>query len=379
MYPEEPILTVTAPIIDAQLVETALLAEINHQSLIATKATRVVHAAAGRPVLEFGARRAHGGDAANYGARAAYIGGVAATSNVYSEFASGIPTAGTMAHAFVQSHDSEYDAFLQYAKTWPDNTVLLVDTYDTLRQGIPNAIRVHQEYLAPNGYKLRGIRIDSGDLAYLSNRAREMLDAAGMHDTIISVSNALDEYLIKDLVQQRAAIDAFGVGERLITAKSEPVFGGVYKIVALERAGTVIPKIKISETLSKTTTPGFKQLWRLYDNASGKAIADLITLHDEIIDDSQPYELFDPEYPWKRKTVTNYRAEKLMRQWMEHGARSAHNPSLDEIRAHCAAEQQTLWDEIRRLENPHGYYVDLSVALWQLKQDLIREHAGKPQ
>jgi len=291
----------------------------------------------------------------------------------------GIPVVGTMAHAFVQSFDSEYEAFLQYAKTWPDNTVLLVDTYDTLRQGIPNAIRVHNEYLAPNGHALRGIRIDSGDLAYLSNRAREMLDAAGMHDTIISVSNALDEYLIKDLMQQRAAIDAFGVGERLITAKSDPVFGGVYKIVALEKAGSIIPKIKISETLSKTTTPGFKQLWRLYDNASGKAIADLITLHDEIIDDSQPYELFDPEYPWKRKTVTNYRAEKLMRQWMEHGARSAHNPSLDEIRAHCAAEQQTLWDEIRRLENPHGYYVDLSVALWQLKQDLIREHAGKPQ
>ena len=379
VFPNAPLLSVRAPLIDCHIIETYLLLSLNHQSLIATKATRVVHAAAGRPVLEFGARRAHGGDAANYGARAAYIGGVAATSNVYSEFASGIPTAGTMAHAFVQSHDSEYDAFLQYAKTWPDNTVLLVDTYDTLRQGIPNAIRVHQEYLAPNGYKLRGIRIDSGDLAYLSNRAREMLDAAGMHDTIISVSNALDEYLIKDLMQQRAAIDAFGVGERLITAKSDPVFGGVYKIVALEKAGSIIPKIKISETLSKTTTPGFKQLWRLYDNASGKAIADLITLHDEIIDDSQPYELFDPEYPWKRKTVSNYRAEKLMQQWMEHGARSAHNPSLDEIRAHCAAEQQTLWDEIRRLENPHGYYVDLSVALWQLKQDLIREHAGKPQ
>jgi len=283
-----------------------------------------------------------------------------------------------MAHAFVQSFDSEYEAFLQYAKTWPDNTVLLVDTYDTLRQGIPNAIRVHNEYLAPNGHALRGIRIDSGDLAYLSNRAREMLDAAGLHDTKITVSNSLDEYLIKDLVQQGAAIDNFGVGERLITAKSNPVFGGVYKIVALEKDGAIIPKIKISETLAKTTTPGYKQLWRLYD-AGGKAIADVITLHDEEINDSQPYELFDPEYPWKRKTVTGFRAEKRLQTWMEAGARSTAMPSLADVRAYCQREQQTLWDEIRRLENPHGYYVDLSQALWQLKQDLIREHAGKPQ
>ena len=322
--------------------------------------------------------RAHGGDAAHYGARAAYIGGVAATANTYSEYVSGIPVVGTMAHAFVQSFDSEYEAFLQYAKTWPDNTVLLVDTYDTLRQGIPNAIRVHNEYLAPRGHALRGIRIDSGDLAYLSNRAREMLDAAGLHNTKITVSNSLDEYLIKDLVQQGAAIDNFGVGERLITAKSNPVFGGVYKIVALEKDGAIIPKIKISETLAKTTTPGYKQLWRLYD-AGGKAIADVITLHDETIDDSQPYELFDPEYPWKRKTVTGFRAEKRLQTWMEAGARSTAMPSLADVRAYCQREQQTLWDEIRRLENPHGYYVDLSQALWQLKQDLIREHAGKPQ
>jgi len=378
VFPNAPLLSVRAPLIDCHIIETYLLLSLNHQSLIATKATRVVHAAAGRPVLEFGARRAHGGDAANYGARAAYIGGVAATSNVYSEFASGIPTAGTMAHAFVQSHDSEYDAFLQYAKTWPDNTVLLVDTYDTLRQGIPNAIRVHNEYLAPNGHALRGIRIDSGDLAYLSNRAREMLDAAGLHDAKITVSNSLDEYLIKDLVLQGAAVDNFGVGERLITAKSNPVFGGVYKIVALEKDGAIIPKIKISETLAKTTTPGYKQLWRLYD-AGGKAIADVVTLHDETIDDSQPYELFDPEYPWKRKTVSGFRAEKRLQTWMEAGARSIAMPPLEDVRAHCQHEQQTLWDEIRRLENPHGYYVDLSQALWQLKQDLIREHAGKPQ
>ena len=378
VFPHEPLLTVRAPLIDCQLIETYLLLTLNHQSRIATKAARIVHEAAGRPVFEFGARRAHGGDAAHYGARAAYIGGVAATANTYSEYTSGIPVVGTMAHAFVQSFDSEYEAFLQYAKTWPDNTVLLVDTYDTLRQGIPNAIRVHNEYLAPRGHSLRGIRIDSGDLAYLSNRAREMLDAAGLHDTKITVSNSLDEYLIKDLVQQGAAIDNFGVGERLITAKSNPVFGGVYKIVALEKDGAIIPKIKISETLAKTTTPGYKQLWRLYD-AGGKAIADVITLHGETIDDSQPYELFDPEYPWKRKTVTGFRAEKRLQTWMEAGARSTAMPSLTDVRAYCQREQQTLWDEIRRLENPHGYYVDLSPALWQLKQDLIREHAGKPQ
>ena len=378
VFPHEPLLTVRAPLIDCQLIETYLLLTLNHQSRIATKAARIVHEAAGRPVFEFGARRAHGGDAAHYGARAAYIGGVAATANTYSEYVSGIPVVGTMAHTFVQSFDSEYEAFLQYAKTWPDNTVLLVDTYDTLRQGIPNAIRVHNEYLAPRGHSLRGIRIDSGDLAYLSNRAREMLDAAGLHDTKITVSNSLDEYLIKDLVQQGAAIDNFGVGERLITAKSNPVFGGVYKIVALEKDGAIIPKIKISETLAKTTTPGYKQLWRLYD-AGGKAIADVITLHGETIDDSQPYELFDPEYPWKRKTVTGFRAEKRLQTWMEAGARSTAMPSLTDVRAYCQREQQTLWDEIRRLENPHGYYVDLSPALWQLKQDLIREHAGKPQ
>ena len=378
IFPHEPLLTVRAPLIDCQLIEAYLLLTLNHQSRIATKAARIVHEAAGRPVFEFGARRAHGGDAAHYGARAAYIGGVAATANTYSEYTSGIPVVGTMAHAFVQSFDSEYEAFLQYAKTWPDNTVLLVDTYDTLRQGIPNAIRVHNEYLAPRGHALRGIRIDSGDLAYLSNRAREMLDAAGLHNTKITVSNSLDEYLIKDLVQQGAAIDNFGVGERLITAKSNPVFGGVYKIVALEKDGAIIPKIKISETLAKTTTPGYKQLWRLYD-AGGKAIADVITLHDEEIDDSKPYELFDPEYPWKRKTVTGFRAEKRLQTWMEAGARSTAMPSLEDVRAYCQREQQTLWDEIRRLENPHGYYVDLSQALWQLKQDLIREHAGKPQ
>ena len=378
IFPHEPLLTVRAPLIDCQLIEAYLLLTLNHQSRIATKAARIVHEAAGRPVFEFGARRAHGGDAAHYGARAAYIGGVAATANTYSEYVSGIPVVGTMAHAFVQSFDSEYEAFLQYAKTWPDNTVLLVDTYDTLRQGIPNAIRVHNEYLAPRGHALRGIRIDSGDLAYLSNRAREMLDAAGLHNTKITVSNSLDEYLIKDLVQQGAAIDNFGVGERLITAKSNPVFGGVYKIVALEKDGAIIPKIKISETLAKTTTPGYKQLWRLYD-AGGKAIADVITLHDETIDDSQPYELFDPEYPWKRKIVSGFRAEKRLQTWMEAGARSIAMPSLEDVRAHCQHEQQTLWDEIRRLENPHGYYVDLSQALWQLKQDLIREHAGKPQ
>ncbi|MDG2956429.1 nicotinate phosphoribosyltransferase [Bisgaard Taxon 10/6] len=376
VFPNEPLLIVRAPIIDCTLIEAFLLLTLNHQTLIATKAARIVSVAQGRGVLEFGARRAHGADAAHFGARAAYIAGVDGTSNVYSDFTCGIPALGTMAHAYVQSFDSEYEAFLQYAETYPDNTVLLVDTYDTLHQGIPNAIRVHQEYLAPRGYKLKGIRIDSGDLAYLSIRAREMLDAAGLTETKITVSNSLDEYLIKDLLLQGAKIDSFGVGERLITAKSEPVFGGVYKIVALEKDGRLIPKIKLSETLQKTTTPGFKNLWRLYDQ-NRKAIADVITLHDEIIDNGKPYMLFDPEYTWKTKWVTDFVAEQKLQQWFEQGERRRPAPSLAESRAYCRRELESLWNEVRRLEKPHGYYVDLSQNLWTLKQHLIERHSGK--
>ena len=283
IFPGEPVITVKGPIIDCQIIETVLLLTVNHQSLIATKASRVVESAQGRVIMEFGARRAHSYDAANFGARAAYIGGVEGSSNTYTDYKLGIPALGTMAHSYVQSFDNEYDAFLAYAKTYPDDTLLLVDTYDTLRQGIPNAIKLHNEYLKPRGSYLKGIRIDSGDLTYLTKKARKMLDDAGLYETKITVSNSLDEYLIKDLINQGAQVDSFGVGERLITARSEPVFGGVYKLVAMEnKDGEIIPKIKISDNVAKTTTPRFKQVYRFYDK-NQKAIADVVTLHDEVI------------------------------------------------------------------------------------------------
>ncbi|MDO5090306.1 MAG: nicotinate phosphoribosyltransferase [Cardiobacteriaceae bacterium] len=375
VFPGEPLLTVRAPLGQCQLLETFLLLTLNHQSLIATKAARMVDVAAGRRVYEFGSRRAHGADAALLGARAAYIGGVHGTANTAAEQHFAIPAIGTMAHAFVQSFPSEYEAFLAYAECYPAHTVLLADTFDTLKSGVPNAIRVHHEYLVPRGQRLKGIRLDSGDLAYLSRRAREMLDAADMHDVQIIVSNSLDEYLIRDLVHQDAAIDAFGVGERLITARSEPVFGGVYKIVALEQGGKSIPKIKLSENMAKTTTPGRKQVWRLYDEG-GMAIADVITLHDETIDETAPYLLFDPEHTWKRKQVANFRAEALLTPLFTAGKRVRPTPPLDAIRAHREQALSRLWPEVRRLDNPHGYYVDLSPALWQLKQDMMAQHAG---
>ncbi len=373
VFPSEPLVSVRAPIIECQLIETFLLLSLNHQSLIATKAARIVKEAGGKRVLEFGSRRAHGGDAAIYGARAAYIGGVNGSSNTASEFKFGMPASGTMAHAFVQSYDSEYEAFLAYAKSYPEQTVLLVDTYNTLKQGVPNAIRVHQEYLKPNGYALQAIRLDSGDLAYLSQRARVMLDEAGMQETKIVVSNGLDEYLIKDLMSQDAQIDVFGVGERLITARSEPVFGGVYKIVALENQGQVVPKIKISENVLKTTTPGYKQVYRLYDE-NHRAIADLITLQDEVVDGSKPYLLFDPEHPYKQKEICNFTAEALLKPVILKGEKVADLPSLTEIRTHAQQSLAAMWPEVLRLENPHGYYVDLSQKLWQLKRDLIEQN-----
>lgn len=378
VFPGEPLLSVRAPLIECQLLETFLLLSLNHQSLIATKAARMVDVAEGRAVLEFGSRRAHGADAALLGARAAFVGGVAGTANTAAEQAFGVPAVGTMAHAFVQSFDSEYAAFRAYAECYPENTVLLVDTFDTLKSGVPNAIRVHQECLAPRGFALKGIRLDSGDLAYLSRRARAMLDAAGMQDTKIVASNALDEYLIRDLLRQDAAIDIFGVGERLITARSEPVFGGVYKIVALEKDGVLLPKIKLSENVVKTTTPGFKQLYRFYD-AAGMAIADVVTLHDEIIDENSPYLLFDPEHVWKRKWVRDFRVTALLQPVLRGGARVGSQPSLAEIRAHAQASLATIWPEVRRLDNPHGYYVDLSQKLWQLKQDMMTQYAGGGQ
>lgn len=375
VFPGEPLVTIRAPIIECQLIETYMLLSLNHQSLIATKASRIVQAADGRAVLEFGARRAHGADAAFYGARAAYIGGVAGTSNTASDFAFGMPALGTMAHAYVQSYETEYEAFLAYATSYPDNTVLLVDTYNTLKSGIPNAIQVHKAFLAPKGHQLKGVRLDSGDLAYLSQQARTMLDEAGLTEVQITASNGLDEYLIKDLLSQGAAIDAFGVGERLITARSEPVFGGVYKIVALEENGAVVPKIKISENVVKTTTPGYKQVYRLYDKKN-MAIADLITLADEEIDVNAPYLLFDPEHPWKQKKVSDFSIEQRLQPVLIRGERVAELPSLATIRAHAQSELQTMWPEVLRLENPHGYYVDLSKPLWTLKQDLIKEKQG---
>ena len=378
VFPSAPLLSVRAPLPECQLLETFLLLTLNHQSLIATKAARMVGAAEGRAVLEFGSRRAHGADAAMFGARAAYIGGVAGSANTAAEQVFGVPALGTMAHAFVQSFADEYSAFLAYAQCYPDHTTLLVDTYDTLKSGVPNAIRVHEEYLAPRGHALRGIRLDSGDLAYLSRRAREMLDAAGLQECRIVASNALDEYLIRDLLHQGAAIDVFGVGERLITARSEPVFGGVYKIVALQEGDALVPKIKLSENVAKTTTPGFKQLFRFYDG-EGMAIADVVALHDEVIDEREPYLLFDPQHVWKRKEVRDFRVEAMLQPVMRQGRRCGASPTLEEVRSHARRSLDTLWPEVRRLDNPHGYYVDLSQKLWQLKQDMMARHAGGGQ
>ena len=373
IFPKEPIVVVKGPIIECQLIETMLLLTINHQSLIATKASRIVYAAKGRAVLEFGARRAHGYDASIYGARAAYIAGAVGSSNTYVEYMYDIPALGTMAHSYIQSYDSEYEAFLAYAKTYPNQTVLLVDTYNTLKQGIPNAIKIHKEYLEPRGYRLKGIRLDSGDLTYLTKEARKMLDANGLSDVKITVSNSLDEYLIKELIHQGAQIDAFGVGERLVTARSEAVFGGVFKLSAIEKDGVLEPKIKISDNVQKTTIPGFKQVYRFYDE-NGMAEADVITLFDEVIDESKPYQLFDPSFPWKRKEISNFKVRPLLIPIFEKGKLVYDLPEIKDVRDYAKQEHQTLWPEVLRLEKPHEYYVDLSQDLWDLQQDLIRKY-----
>jgi nicotinate phosphoribosyltransferase len=373
IFPHEPIMIVKGPIIECQLIETMILLTINHQSLIATKAARIVYAAQGRAILEFGARRAHGYDASIYGARAAYISGAVGSSNTYVDFKYQIPALGTMAHSFIQSYDTEYDAFKAYALTYPKNTVLLVDTYNTLKEGVPNAIKIHQEILAPMGCELKGIRLDSGDLTYLTKEARKMLDAAGLNNTKITVSNSLDEYLIKELIHQGAQIDAFGVGERLVTARSEAVFGGVFKLSAIEVNGKLVDKIKISENVQKTTIPGFKQVYRFYDEL-GMAEADVITLHDENIDASQPYHLFDPNFPWKSKDIENYTAIPLLIPIFEKGKLVYDLPTLAQIRAYAKAEHEKLWPEVLRLERPHQYYVDLSQKLWDLRQELIKKY-----
>ena len=373
IFPREPIITVKGPAMQALMLETMILLTINHQSLIATKANRIVRAAGGRPVMEFGARRAHGYDAAYYGARAAVIGGCAGTSCLMTAKDFGVKASGTMAHSWVQMFPDEYTAFKKYAEMYPDSCMLLVDTYNVIKSGIPNAVRVFDEVLKPLGKRPLGIRIDSGDITYITKRARKMLDDAGYSDCKICISNSLDEYLIRDMIFQGAQVDSYGVGERLITASSEAVFGGVYKLSAVEKDGRIIPKIKISENAAKITLPGVKIPWRLYDRKTGKAIADVITLNTEKIDDSEPYEIFDPTYTWKRKVVTDFVAKKLQVKIFENGRQVYESPSVAGIAENRANQVDSLWDEVKRFENPHTYYVDLSEDLWSLRDSLLKE------
>lgn len=378
IFPKEPIMTIRAPAIEAQLIETFVLLSINHQSLIATKANRIVRAAGGRTVLEFGSRRAQGADAAILGARAAYIGGCNGTACTISDQIYGVYAGGTMAHAWVQMFDSEYEAFKAYCELYPNNATLLVDTYNTLKSGVPNAIRAFNEVLKPKGITKCGIRLDSGDIAYLSREARKMLDEAGWTQCQISASNSLDEYIIQGLLRQGAQVDMFGVGERLITAKSEPVFGGVYKLAAVENEdGTITPKIKISENTGKITNPHFKKLYRFYGNDTGKAIADYLCVYDETLDDSGEMEIFDPEATWKTKTVYNFTAKELMVPIFKNGELVYQCPDLQQVRDYCRGQVDTLWDEVKRFDNPHTYYVDLSRKLWDIKFALLKDKGSK--
>ena len=374
VFPGEPLMIVRAPAIQAQFIETYVLMVINHESLIATKASRLTRAAKGRAISEFGSRRAQGADAAILGARAAYIGGVNATACTISDEVYGVPASGTMAHAWVQMFDDEYTAFKTYCEIYPTNATLLIDTYNVLDSGLPNAIRAFNEVLKPLGITKCGVRLDSGDIAYLSKKVRKALDEAGWFDCKIIVSNSLDEYIIRELIRQGAAVDAFGVGERLITAKSDPVFGGVYKLCAVEDPdGTIVPRIKISENVGKITTPHFKKVYRLRGRDTGKAEADLICLYDEVVDDTQPIEIFDPLNTWKRKTLTNYTATELLVPIFKDGKLVYDLPSLEEIRRHCQEEREGMWEEVRRFTNPHDYYVDLSQKLWDIKHSLLNK------
>ena len=377
IFPKEPMLTVRAPAIEAQLIETYILLILNHQSLIATKANRVVRAAQGRRVLEFGSRRAQGAQGAILGARAAFIGGCDGTACTISDQLYGVPAGGTMAHSWVQMFDTEYEAFKTYCELYPTNATLLVDTYNTLKSGVPNAIRAFNEVLKPMGITKCGIRLDSGDMTYLTKKARKMLDDAGWTGCEISVSNSLDEYIIQDLLRQGAEINMFGVGERLITARSEPVFGGVYKLVAVEHDdGTVEPKIKISENVGKITNPHFKKLYRFYGNDTGKAIADYLCVYDEEVDDSKDLLIFDPEATWKQKTVYNFTARELQVPIFKNGELVYQMPTLKEIRDYCREQVDTLWDEVKRFDNPHAYYVDLSKKLWDIKYTLLKNNSN---
>ena len=373
VFPNEPLITVRAPAIKAQLIETFLLLVINHQSLIATKANRIVRASNGRAVSEFGSRRAHGADAAIYGARAAGIGGCAATACTIVDQKFGFPATGTMAHSWVQMFDDEYEAFAAYCKCYPENATLLVDTYNVLESGIPNAIRAFNSILKPLGCRPVGVRIDSGDITYLSKEARKMLDEAGYSDCKIIASNSLDEYIIRDMIYQGARVDSFGVGERLITSTSSPVFGGVYKLCAVEENGRIVPKIKISENVAKVTTPHYKKFYRIYDRETGKAIADQICVFDEEINEERDLVLFDPDYTWKKKTVRNFTAKVMQAPIFKNGELVYDEPSYEEICDYCKAQVDTLWDELKRFENPHTYYVDLSKKLWSIKNQLLAE------
>ena len=372
IFPGEPIMIVRAPSIEAQFIETFILLTLNHQSLIATKANRIVRAAQGRPVAEFGSRRAQGPEAAILGARAAYIGGCSATACTMSDRDYHIPATGTMAHSWVQMFDDEYTAFETYCRLYPDNATLLVDTYDTLSSGIPNAIKAFKNVLLPMGKTNFGIRLDSGDISYLTKKARKMINEAGLENCKIVISNSLDEHIIRDIIHQGAEVDSFGVGERLITAKSEPVFGGVYKLVAVEKDGEIVPKIKISENPGKITTPHFKKLYRIFDNETGKAMADLLTVYDEVIDPSAPLSIFDPINTWKTKTFTDYTLKELLIPIFKDGECVYQSPDISSIRESCLSQTNLLWDEVKRFENPHRYYVDLSQKLWDIKHKLLK-------
>lgn len=378
VFPKEPILTVRAPTIQAQLLETFLLLTINHQSLIATKANRIVRAARGRTVLEFGSRRAQGSSGAIDGARAAYIGGCKGTACTISDQLYGVPAGGTMAHAWVQMFDTQYEAFKTYCEIYPHNATLLVDTYNTLKSGVPDAIRAFNDVLKPKGITKCGIRLDSGDMAYLTREARRMLDEAGWTECKITISNSLDEFIIQDILLQGAQIDAFGVGERLITARSEPVFGGVYKLVAYEDdQGNVIPKIKLSENVGKITTPQFKKVYRLFDN-EGMAIGDWLCTYDETVEDNLNPDgsltIFDPDATWKKKSISNFTAKELQVPVFLGGELVYQAPTLDEIQKYCQDQMDTMWDSVKRFDNPHNYYVDLSQKLWDIKYSLLTQN-----
>lgn len=371
VFPNEPLVIVRGPVVQAQFVETMILLTINHQTLIATKANRICRAAEGRTVMEFGSRRAQGYDGAIYGARASIIGGCDSTACTIADKYFNVPAVGTMAHSWVQLFDTEYESFKAWAETYPDNCSLLIDTYNVLKSGLPNAIKVFDEILKPLGKRPTGVRIDSGDITYLTKKCRKILDESGYSDCKIIISNSLDEHIIRDVLTQGACVDSFGVGERLITAKSEPVFGGVYKLVAVEKDDTIVPKIKISENNEKITNPGFKKIYRLFDKDTNTAIADVLALNSEIIDETTEYEIFDPIHTWKRKKITNFYVKDLLVKIFDKGELVYTSPTVLEIKDFAKIESNKLWPEILRFENPHTYYVDLSTKLWSLKQKLL--------